>query len=58
MYIYIYLPGGGHDNPLQHSSLENPMDGRAWGFWSIGLQSQTQLQKLSTHIHVHISFCC
>ena len=23
-------PGGGHDNPLQHSCLENPMDREAW----------------------------
>ena len=23
-------PGGGHGNPLQHSCLENPMDGGAW----------------------------
>ena len=23
-------PGGGHGNPLQFSSLENPMDRRAW----------------------------
>ena len=23
-------PGGGHDNSLQYSSLENPMDRRAW----------------------------
>ena len=23
-------PGGGHDNPLQHSYLENPMDRGAW----------------------------
>jgi len=22
--------GGGHDNPLQHSCLENPMDGGDW----------------------------
>ena len=22
--------GGGHDNPLQHSCLENPMDRGAW----------------------------
>ena len=22
--------GGGHDNPLQYSCLENPMDGGAW----------------------------
>ena len=23
-------PGGGHDNPLQYSYLENPMDKGAW----------------------------
>ena len=23
-------PGTGHDNPLQYSCLENPMDRRAW----------------------------
>ena len=23
-------PGGGHDNPLQYSCLENPMDREAW----------------------------
>ena len=26
-------PGGGHDNPLQYSCLENPMDRGAW--WAI-----------------------
>ena len=25
-------PGGGHGNPLQCSSLENPMDTGAWGY--------------------------
>ena len=37
-------PGGGHDNPLQYSCLENPMDRGAW--WAIvhGLtKNQTQL---------------
>ena len=24
-------PGGGHDNPLQDSCLENPIDRGAWG---------------------------
>ena len=24
-------PGGGNGNPPQYSSLENPMDGGAWG---------------------------
>ena len=27
------LPGGGNDNPLQYSCLENPMDRGAW--WAI-----------------------
>ena len=26
-------PGGGHGNPLQYSSLKNPMDRGAW--WAI-----------------------
>ena len=26
-------PGGGNDNPLQYSCLENPMDRRAW--WAV-----------------------
>ena len=26
-------PGGGHGNPLQDSSLENPMDKGAW--WAV-----------------------
>ena len=37
-------PGGGHDNPLQYSCLENSMDRGAW--WTIvhGVpESQTQL---------------
>ena len=28
-------PGGGHGNPLQHSCLENPMDGGAWWVQSL-----------------------
>ena len=26
-------PGGGHDNPLQYSCLENPMDREAYSPW-------------------------
>ena len=47
--------GGRNGNPLQYSCLENPMDKGAW--WatggSMGLQSQTQLTRLSTHAHTH-----
>ena len=31
-------PGGGHGNPLQYSSLENPMDRGADGLKSMGSQ--------------------
>ena len=51
-------PGGWHGNPLQNSSLENPMDRGAW--WATVhrvAQSRTQLKWLSMHscvYHVHI----
>ena len=36
-------PGGGHGNPLQYSSLENPMDRGAWQATVHGVtKSQTQ----------------
>ena len=37
-------PGEGHDNPLQYSCLENPMDTGAWQAIVHGVEkSQTQL---------------
>ena len=43
-------PGGGNDNPLQYSCLENPMDR---GIWQATVhrvtKSWTQLKQLSTH---------
>ena len=41
------FPGGGHGNPLQYSSLENPMDREAW--WA---KSGT---RLNIHTHLHLS---
>ena len=39
-------PGGGHGNPLQYSSLENPMDRGAWRATVHGVaESQTQLSN-------------
>ena len=38
-------PGGGHGNPLYYSGLENP---HIQAYLSMGLQSGTQLEKLST----------
>ena len=50
-------PGGGHDNPLQYSCLENPMDGGAWWATVHGVtKSQTQMKWLSTHAHTVIKF--
>ena len=44
-------PGGGHGNPLQYSSLENPMDRGAWQATVHRFaKSRTQLKQLSTHI--------
>ena len=44
--------GGGHDNPLQYSCLENPMDRDAWQFTAHRVsKSQTQLKRLSTHAY-------
>ena len=45
-------PGGGHDNPLQYSCLENPMDrGALWATVHKVANSRTWLKQLST---VHI----
>ena len=38
----------GHNNPLQYSCLENPVDRGAWRATSVGLQSRTQLKRFST----------
>ena len=41
--------GGGHDNPLHYSGLENPVDREAWWATVHGVtKSPTQLKRLST----------
>ena len=40
-------PGEGKSNPLQHSCLENPMDGGAGRLQSMGSQSQTRLRDFT-----------
>ena len=43
-------PGGGHGNPLQYCSLENPKDRGGWCATVHGVtKSQTQLKRLSMH---------
>ena len=42
-------PGGGQDNLLQCSCLENPRDGRAWWASVYGVaQNRTRLKRLSS----------
>ena len=46
--------GEGNGTPLQHSCLENPMDGTAWWAAVHGVaKSQTRL-----HFHFHFSLSC
>ena len=41
----VRSPGGGHDNPLQYSCLENPRDRGAWRATVYGVtQSQIRLK--------------
>ena len=54
------FPGGGHDNPLQYSCLENLMDRGAWQATVHGVtKSQRQLStqhrhmRARTHTHTH-----
>ena len=50
-------PGGGHGNPFQCSSLENPVDRGAWRATVHGVtQSQAPLKRLNTHICMCV-FC-
>ena len=45
-------PGGGHDNPLQYSCLESPMNRGPW--WAAGImvpKRWTRLKWLSTHTY-------
>ena len=53
----FFLPEGGHENPLQYSCLENPMDRGAW--WATVhrvAKSWTLLERLSTHIFSLVHF--
>ena len=48
-------PGGGHDNPLQYSCLENPMDRETWWATVPGVsKSQKRLKQFSMHGKLHL----
>ena len=42
-------PGGGHDNPLQYSCMENPMDRGAWRAIPWGHKELDTLKCLSAY---------
>ena len=46
------IPGGGHNNPLQYSCLENPLDRGTWQLQSTG----SLLKRLSIHTCL-MAFC-
>ena len=47
-------PGEGNGNPLQYSSLENPMDGGAWQAMVHGIaKSRTRLSNFTFTFHFH-----
>ena len=47
-------PGGRHDNTLQYSCPENPMDrGTWWATVYAVSKSQVLLKQLSMHTHTH-----
>ena len=49
-------PGGGDGNPLQYSSLENPVDRGAGRATVRGVtKSQTRLKRLNTQTHSGVS---
>ena len=48
------LTGEGNGTPLQHSCLENPMDGGAWGAAVCGVtKSRAQLSSFTFAFHFH-----
>ena len=48
-------PGGGNGNPLQYSSLENPMDRGAWWATVYGVaKSQTLLSDKQQQQHIYL----
>ena len=52
-------PGEMNGNPLQYSSLENPMDRGAWQATVLGIaNSQTRLMRFSTPLGATSNYTC
>ena len=56
IHTHICVPGGGHNNLLQYSCLETPMDRGAWWVTVHGVaKSNTSLKSLSTtHTQIYV----
>ena len=53
-WILLPCPGEGNGTPLQHSCLENPMDGGAWKAAVHGVaEGQTRLSDFTFTFHFH-----
>ena len=46
-------PGEGHDNPLQYSCLENPMDRGTWRGYRPWGRKKLDTTEVTQHIHTH-----
>ena len=48
------FPGGGHNNPLQYSCLENPMDRGAWGSYSPWGCKESDMTEVTKQACMHV----
>ena len=49
-------PGGGHDNPLQYSRLENPMDRGAWWATVSENRKESDMTELLIHTYTEVIY--
>ena len=48
--------GGGHGNPIQYSSLKDPMDRRTWRVTVVSQRDTTECMRVHTHTHTHTHY--
>ena len=56
-----FIPGGGNDNSLQYSCLENPMDRRAWLAMIHGGRRESDTTEVTEHAlgnRTKLIVCC
>ena len=50
-------PGGGHDNRIQYSYLENPMDRKAWWVTVHGVTKKRTWLSAHTRVYNRVTCC-